>query len=170
MFVDGLTGAANRRCLDERLAVEWRRAGHGGSPLARLMFDVDHFKRHNDRYGHQASDERLRGVAAAVEAAAQRPGDLVARYCGEEFAGLLPATELDGALAVAAGVEQRVRALGIEHAASDAAGAVSVSVGVTAGVPAGAGEPAALVALADAQLYCAKREGRGRVCGAMLTA
>ncbi len=130
------------------------------------MLDVDHFKRYNDRYGHQSGDECLRRVAAALQAALLRPGDLVARYGGEEFACILPGTALEGAMTVGAGLERRVRELGIEHAASDVDRVVTVSVGVAAGVPAAGGDAAGLLALADAQLYRAKHGGRGQACGA----
>jgi len=93
VFLDGLTGVANRRCFDERLDVEWRRAARSASPLALLMLDVDHFKRFNDCYGHQMGDECLRQVAAAIKGSLVRPGDVVARYGGEEFACILPATD-----------------------------------------------------------------------------
>ena len=165
-FIDGLTGVANRRCFDERLDTEWRRAARCGSPLALLMLDVDHFKRYNDRYGHPAGDDCLRQIASAIKAALLRPADLVARYGGEEFACILPETDLDGALLVAAGIEQRVRALQIEHACSDAAKVVTISIGVSMCVREPVGNPARLLALADAQLYIAKHTGRGRACGA----
>lgn len=82
VFIDGLTGVANRRCFDERFENEWRRSVRGGMPLALLMLDVDHFKRFNDRYGHQAGDQCLRQVASAIAGGLRRPGDLVARYGG----------------------------------------------------------------------------------------
>lgn len=170
VFIDGLTGVANRRCFDERLETEWRRAARNGSPLALLMLDVDHFKRFNDRYGHQAGDDCLRRVACAIKGGLLRPGDLVARYGGEEFACILPGTDFEGALAVGAGIEHIVRGLQIEHAGSDVAGAVTVSVGVAASLPDGDADPARLLALADAQLYRAKHSGRGRACGAVLGA
>lgn len=169
-FIDGLTGVANRRCFDEGLDTEWRRATRRGAPLALLMLDVDHFKRYNDRYGHQAGDDCLRRVASAIKIGALRPGDLTARYGGEEFACILPGTDLDGALTVAGGIEQRVRGLQIEHADSDAAKVVTVSIGVASCTLAVAGGPAQLVALADTQLYRAKHTGRGHSCGAKLGA
>ena len=165
---DGLTGVANRRQFDTVLSAEWRRCGRSGQPLSLIMIDVDHFKRYNDRYGHQQGDVCLRAVAAAIKAELRRPHDLAARYGGEEFACLLPDTALEGALLKAAEIEAAVRALALEHADSALGGIVTVSVGV-----AGVGAPqrlseSALVAAADAQLYRAKREGRARVCGAPL--
>jgi len=170
VFIDGLTGVANRRCFDERLSTEWRRAARSASPLALLMLDVDHFKRYNDRYGHQAGDECLRRVASAIKGALLRPGDLVARYGGEEFACILPATDFAGAMAMATVMEQRVRGLQIEHADSDVCPVVTLSVGVALGMPQPDSDPVGLLALADAQLYRAKHSGRGRACGAILGA
>jgi diguanylate cyclase (GGDEF)-like protein len=170
VFIDGLTGVANRRCFDERLPTEWRRAARGGAPLALLMLDVDHFKRFNDRYGHQTGDDCLRRVATAIKGGVLRPGDLVARYGGEEFACILPATDFDGALAVAMGIEQQVRELQIEHADSDVCQVVTVSIGVSMALPKPESDAARLLSLADAQLYRAKHGGRGRACGAVLGA
>jgi len=168
VFIDGLTGVANRRCFDERLATEWRRAARSTSPLALAMLDVDHFKRFNDHYGHQVGDECLRRIAVALEASLRRPADLVARYGGEEFACILPETDLDGALVVAGAIERCVRALQIEHATSDVAGVVTISIGVAVGVAARDAGPERLLALADAQLYRAKVGGRARACGAAM--
>jgi diguanylate cyclase (GGDEF)-like protein len=170
VFIDGLTGVANRRCFDERLDTEWRRAARSASPLALLMLDVDHFKRFNDRYGHQAGDECLRRVASAIKGGLLRPGDLVARYGGEEFACILPGTDFEGALAIASRIEQIVRGLQVEHVDSDVSDVVTVSIGVSANLPERDGGPARLLALADAQLYRAKHSGRGRACGAPLGA
>ena len=170
VFIDGLTGVANRRCFDERLGTEWLRAARSALPLALLMLDVDHFKRFNDRYGHLAGDECLRRVALAIKDGLLRPGDLVARYGGEEFACILPGTDFEGALAVAAGIEQCVRGLQIEHADSDVSNVVTISIGVSMSLPERDGDPTRLLALADAQLYRAKHSGRGRACGAVLGA
>ena len=170
VFLDGLTGVANRRCFDERLDVEWRRAARNASPLALLMLDVDHFKRFNDCYGHQTGDECLRQVAAAIKGSLVRPGDVVARYGGEEFACVLPATDFEGALAVGAGIERAVRGLQIPHAQSDVSDVLTLSIGVSMGLPERDGDPARLLALADAQLYRAKHSGRARACGAVLGA
>jgi diguanylate cyclase (GGDEF)-like protein len=80
---DGLTGLANRRRLDEVILRECRRAGRDQTPLSCLLLDIDHFKRFNDQYGHQAGDEALRAVASVVLAQVRRPGDLAARYGGQ---------------------------------------------------------------------------------------
>jgi diguanylate cyclase (GGDEF)-like protein len=170
VFLDGLTRVANRRCFDERLGIEWRRTARSESPLALLMVDVDYFKRFNDRYGHQVGDECLRQVASAISGGLLRPGDLVARYGGEEFACILPGTDFEGALAVGTSIEQRVRGLHIEHADSEVASVVTVSVGVSMGLPDAEGDPARLLALADTQMYRSKHSGRGRACGAVLGA
>jgi diguanylate cyclase (GGDEF)-like protein len=167
-LIDGLTGVANRRQFDTVLDGEWRRCGRSGQPLSLIMIDVDHFKRYNDRYGHQQGDVCLRAVAAAIKAAMRRPHDLAARYGGEEFACLLPDTALEGALVKAAEIEAAVRALALEHDDAALGGIVTVSIGV-----AGVAAPqqlveTSLVEAADAQLYRAKREGRARVCGAPL--
>lgn len=163
-FADGLTGIANRRLFDETLDAEWRRCCRSGARLAVLMIDVDFFKRYNDRYGHQAGDDCLRRVAAALKASLSRPFDLVARYGGEEFTCLLPETDAEGALVTAQRLETAVRGLSIEHLDSDVAVVVTISVGVAVMVPLRDGEGATLVRQADAALYRAKQMGRGRVC------
>jgi diguanylate cyclase (GGDEF)-like protein len=164
-FIDGLTGAYNRRFFDERLTAECRRSRRNRSPLSLILLDVDFFKPYNDRYGHQAGDDCLRQIAATLQSSLKRPGDLVARYGGEEFACILPDTEFSGALGLANLLEQKVRELRIEHAWSDVDGCVTASLGVAEhSARAEAGEEA-LVAAADAQLYIAKASGRGRACG-----
>lgn len=165
-LLDGLTGIANRRSFDERLEMEWRRAFRNARPLSLLMVDVDHFKRFNDHYGHASGDECLQHIAQTLRYTLTRPGDLVARFGGEEFVCLLPDTEASGAAAVAQLLERRVRELARPHEASPSDTIVTVSIGV--GHTDGRTPMSALdlVKAADAQLYRAKAAGRGRVCAA----
>jgi len=158
---DPLTGLANRRAFDRRLAEEVSRASRHGVPLALLLVDIDHFKAFNDRYGHPAGDDCLRRIALRLRDCAGRPTDLVARLGGEEFALLLPHASADTALDVARHCVQAVDDAAIEHAASPLAGHVTISVGVGQ-LGAGVTGAAALVASADAALYSAKACGRHR--------
>lgn len=164
-FLDGLTGVWNRRAFDERLQTEWLRATRSGHPLSVVLIDVDHFKRYNDHYGHQAGDDCLRRVAEVLTRQLNRPGDMLARYGGEEFVCLLPETDAAGALEVALRLERGVRAEAIPHAESGVDPSVTVSLGVAARSGQGCNTTAELLAGADEQLYRAKTEGRGRACG-----
>lgn len=163
-FNDGLTGVANRRWFDERLQVEWLRCRRNRMPLSLILLDLDHFKAYNDHYGHQAGDDCLRAVAAAMKARLGRPADLLARYGGEEFVCLLPETPLDGAMAKADDLGRAVQDLGIAHAAATTAPVVTISRGVAALLPEQGHEPAELLQRADAMLYAAKHAGRNRSC------
>jgi len=156
---DGLTVLINRRGLDEAIAAEWRKSRRDEQPLSLLMIDVDHFKRFNDKYGHQAGDECLRQVASALLAVSSRPGDSVARYGGEEFVLLLPATDAEGALAVAAHIRLAVQALAIPHADSPH-NTVSISIGMACDIPSAERAASDLIAAADLGLYRAKDAGR----------
>ncbi|MCX7815634.1 MAG: diguanylate cyclase [Tepidimonas ignava] len=169
-YVDGLTGVANRRQFDQRLAIEWARAQRHGTALSLILVDVDHFKAYNDHYGHQAGDDALRRVAACLREHVRRSTDVVARYGGEEFACLLPDTDADDARALAEALLAEVRAMGIPHRQGGDGGVLTASMGVaTRRGPAHPGwQPALLLGLADAQLYEAKRLGRARVCAAVL--
>jgi len=151
---DGLTGIYNRRFLDDMLTREVSRSQRIGAPLALLMVDIDHFKRFNDRHGHQAGDEALRGVARTL-AHHFRSMDFVARYGGEEFAMVLPGAGLESALKTA----ERLRAALQSAKIGDG---LTASVGVAA-FPESAGDESALVAAADAALYAAKEAGRNTV-------
>ena len=168
---DGLTGLANRRCFDETLQREWRRARRGATPLALLMLDADWFKSFNDRYGHQKGDDALRAISACIIDTIKRPGDLGARYGGEEFAVVLPGIDEPGAVNVAQEIRGRLAALAVPHDGSPA-GMLTVSIGIAALVVHAGDGPAELVAAADAALYAAKRAGRDRAVthsGSLLT-
>src|SRR5438132_228689 len=89
---DGLTGIANRRYFDSYLVTEVRRAAREKASVSLILSDVDHFKAFNDCYGHQAGDDCLRRVAAALSSAGRRPADLAARYGGEEIEMVLTRT------------------------------------------------------------------------------
>lgn len=161
---DGLLGIANRRYFDARLDEEWRRAIREHRPLSLLMIDVDYFKRYNDTYGHQAGDRCLQSVAQAALSALKRPGDLLARYGGEELVVVLPNTELNGAILVAQAIQQGLADRHIPHTDSPVADQVTVSIGAAMMMPDRQTGSAMLVAAADRGLYSAKESGRNRVC------
>ncbi|WP_315986530.1 diguanylate cyclase domain-containing protein, partial [Microvirga sp. Mcv34] len=94
---DGLTGLANRRSFDEALAWEWRRTVREKTQMSLLLLDIDHFKGFNDAYGHLVGDDCLRAVAAALQSLTPGPGDLIARYGGEEIAIILARADAQGA-------------------------------------------------------------------------
>lgn len=160
---DGLTGIGNRRCLDEALDREWKRAAREQSPLAVLMIDLDYFKRFNDCYGHLAGDECLKKVAVTINGIIQRATDFVGRYGGEEFVVMLPATDADGAMRVGEKIRAAIETLAIPHQQSSLGGVVTVSIGVAVMFPIGAVEVTVLVEAADQALYAAKSAGRNRV-------
>lgn len=163
VFIDGLTGIANRRHFDERLAIEWARSQRSGAPLSALLIDVDHFKRFNDTHGHQSGDDCLRRVAAALASGLQRPTDLVARYGGEEFVCLLTDTDEYGAQHLAEQLRQRVHQETQPTVTGAAWPAVTVSIGVGCArldLMQGADD---LLREADHNLYRAKKAGRNSV-------
>lgn len=161
---DGLTGLANRRAFDERLADEWARARRDGTPLSLLLIDVDHFKAFNDHYGHLAGDGCLRALGRILSAHPRRPADLAARYGGEEFAVLLPNTDADGCARVGEEIRGALRDLAMLHAQNPPSRLVTVSVGAATGFPSETTtDSSALVAAADRALYAAKDSGRDRL-------
>ena len=154
---DGLTGLPNKRAVTDALKRTFAQAAMTKSPLALLLLDLDHFKLVNDQHGHGAGDQVLAGVGAALRGVL-RVRDFAGRYGGEEFAVLLPDTDIAAALVIA----ERVRAAIAEVTLPGTEVAVTVSVGV-AGFPEHANTLERLERLADAALYVAKRKGRNRV-------
>lgn len=161
--LDGLTGIPNRRRFDEVLSHEWRRGIRKRSPLSLIMLDIDHFKPFNDHYGHAAGDECLRKVARMLELSLGRSVDFVGRYGGEEFACILPDTDLNGAVRVAENLRGTIRNLAIPHAFSDVTEHVTVSLGAAATIPNAEITLDRLIETADTMLYKAKKDGRNCV-------
>jgi diguanylate cyclase (GGDEF)-like protein len=162
---DGLTGIANRRCFDLRLADEWQRHAREGRSLALLLVDVDCFKLLNDACGHLYGDECLRELARLCSEVAADNGaqELVARYGGEEIALLLPGGDLRDARRLAERVRRRVETLALAHPTSYVATHVTVSIGASAINPDPAQSPDILIETSDRALYAAKARGRNRV-------
>jgi diguanylate cyclase (GGDEF)-like protein len=162
VLTDPLTGLGNRRHFDQTLQSEWDRAAREEHALAVLMVDIDHFKAYNDSRGHAAGDKCLKAVAGALKEHCARPGDIVCRWGGEEFAVILPDTDLPGATHVARDIVTKVGELRIEHGGSGAGAHVTVSAGAAAAIPSHGGAAHGLVEKADAALYAAKHAGRNR--------
>jgi diguanylate cyclase (GGDEF)-like protein len=164
VHLDGLTGIANRRRMDEVLEVEVKRAVRSGLPISVAMLDVDHFKNFNDNYGHGAGDECLVKIADAISSTLERPADMLARYGGEEFVLILPETDEKGALSVAQKAKESVEKMGMHHAFSTVASVVTVSIGCATIVPSSDEDSAKILKMADDALYTAKNRGRNIVC------
>jgi diguanylate cyclase (GGDEF)-like protein len=162
--IDSLTNIANRRRLDHALQLEWRRCQRAGVPLALLMIDIDSFKAYNDHYGHGLGDVCLTKVAAALAAGLQRPADIVARFGGEEFAVLLPESDIAAAALMGERLREQIAALQIPHAPKQQYEHVTISVGCAAVLPGESLKPQDLLDVADRNLYAAKKAGRNRVC------
>ena len=158
--LDPLTGIANRRRFDGALEEEWRRTARAGRWLSVAIVDVDNFKRFNDRYGHQAGDERLRAIAAALTRSARRAGDLVARYGGEEFGLILPEVEPSMMHGVLRGLLASVATASAESAAARSFDLVTVSAGAVSVIPERDTTAEGALTGADRLLYEAKAAGR----------
>ncbi len=160
---DSLTGLYNRRYLAEVLERDIRRSIRAEQPLGILMLDLDHFKKFNDAYGHDAGDTVLRETAAFLTKSI-RVEDIVCRYGGEEFVIILPTADLNAAHARAERIRSKLRELQVLHQ-GQSLGMITVSVGVAA-LPEHGVSSKDLLEAADAALYRAKREGRDRVADA----
>jgi diguanylate cyclase (GGDEF)-like protein len=159
---DPLTGLPNRRRLEAHAESEWRRTARRSDGLAFVMLDVDHFKFYNDSLGHLAGDRCLASIASALRRLAQRPGDLVTRYGGEEFACLLVDLDRDQALAHAERMRAAVEELELPHPASAVGPRVTISLGVAWTAPQASPDWRAALSAADEALYRAKANGRNR--------
>lgn len=168
-ITDGLTGLLNKRQFNTNFTHEWKRAYRNKSPLSLIIIDIDFFKAYNDTYGHTKGDECLIKVAQAVSETVKRDVDLSARIGGEEFAIILPDTELKGAQFVAERVRSNVEKLAIQHEGSPVSDTITVSVGTASVVPTQKEDTVSLIKAADAALYKAKGDGRNVCCTASLS-
>ena len=157
---DPLTGLFNRRYMEEALAQEQYRARRNQSRLAVIMIDIDHFKRFNDRFGHDGGDGVLRALGGFLKDHV-RGSDIACRYGGEEFILILSPSTPEGALLRAEAIRAGAARLAVVHG-NRALGAISLSLGV-AMFPDHGADPQAVVKAADLALYQAKGSGRDRV-------
>lgn len=161
-YQDGLTGVANRRMFDNRFQMEWSNAQRTSQPLSLILLDIDYFKQYNDHYGHVRGDDCLKNVGQALSGAAVRPRDLLARYGGEEFVLLLPETDAQAAAQVAERCRQLIRGQNIQHAHSQVAPQLTISLGVGTLIPGPFDQPQAFLERVDRLLYKAKHQGRNQ--------
>ncbi len=166
---DGLTTVGNRRLFEDFLADEWHRAIRFKTEISLVLLDIDHFKLFNDTYGHQAGDECLKKVAAALRETIHRPTDLVARFGGEEFAIVLGGTDLDGALTIARQAMENVKNLAVPHCTSPTGEHLTISIGVATTFVAFGMQESGLIKSADLALYQAKATGRDQIVSKDLT-
>ncbi|UZK64951.1 diguanylate cyclase [Sphingomonas sp. M1-B02] len=157
---DPLTALFNRRYMEETLDLEIARASRGGTPLSLVMCDVDHFKRFNDQFGHDAGDAVLRSVAAVMRNHF-RDGDVVCRFGGEEFTIIAPGAEPEMVAERVELLREAICAISARHG-GQSLGPISMSFGIAAWSNA-MRDGSALVQLADAALYQAKNNGRNQV-------
>ena len=162
-YRDSLTGIANRRMFDTILELEWGKARAIGEPLSVILADIDFFKQYNDHYGHLRGDGCLKQVAHALDQAASRTRDLCARFGGEEFVLILPATNEASALNVAERCRKLLAREEILHADSGVSRQVTISMGLGTIIPGATDDSASFLDLIDRRLYRAKAEGRDRV-------
>ena len=163
---DPLTGAFNRRYLDERLPQEIKRAYRFERPLSILMMDIDHFKAVNDNYGHGVGDSVLQVALDALSKNIRNEVDWIARYGGEEFLIVLPETPSEGMMVVAERLRQIISSLRINY--GDGELCITASFGAVNHTP-GQQTPAItstqLINLADRCMYNSKQAGRNKVSG-----
>jgi diguanylate cyclase (GGDEF)-like protein len=163
-ITDPLVGIFNRRYLNEQLILEVEHARRYNRPLSVVMADLDHFKAVNDRYGHLAGDDVLKGFVELMRSSVRQASDWVARYGGEEFVIVLPETDTTGAAATAEKI--RSRCAGAPMGTSEGQLTITASFGVAALAPSDEPPGSAadtLLRSADAALYRSKRGGRNCV-------
>jgi diguanylate cyclase (GGDEF)-like protein len=160
-ITDSLTQIKNRNYFEYKFPIEYRRACRSRTSIALFILDIDHFKKINDHYGHQAGDEILRKIAKSIQKNLNRPSDTIFRYGGEEFTVLLPNTNKGGAFLVAEHLRKKIEETKIEWEGKQLS--VTISIGVAACIPSHFEGGATLLQKADDYLYAAKDNGRNQV-------
>jgi len=160
---DALTGLANRRHLDHQLLTEWERSFREKSPLSLLICDIDQFKNINDHFGHQYGDDCILAVAEVLKRMVNRPGDIPARFGGDEFVVILPNTESQGAIKIGQQVCDAMISEKLEQAPDAIYPLITMSIGCATIIPQDKDEIKTLFTLADKNLYQAKKSGRNCV-------
>lgn len=160
-ITDSLTQVKNRRYFDQSLSAEYRRAYRDKTPVSLLVLDVDHFKKINDTYGHQAGDEILKNIATTISAIANRTSDTVSRYGGEEFTVILSNTPKEGAFLVAERIRESIQNCITQWDGVDIS--ITVSIGLASFIPSNPDDETTLLKEADEFLYLAKKNGRNQV-------
>ena len=158
---DPLTGLCNRRALDEALTQEFGLALEQGRDLVVMMFDIDHFKKFNDTYGHDQGDRVLKEFAVVALSCVREDLDILCRFGGEEFTLIARETSQEGGMILAERIRLAVAAMTVDGLR------VTTSIGVAGIRESGASAPMQLIERADAALYDAKRAGRNRVAAAV---
>jgi diguanylate cyclase (GGDEF)-like protein len=161
-MMDALTNIPNRRSFDIRLEMEWVHAIREKLPLSMLMMDVDKFKGYNDTYGHPQGDALLKAIASVIGTVSKRAADLPARVGGEEFALLLPNTDLAGALATAERIRADVEATVVATVDGKPTSS-TISIGAASMIPKPDDRKEDFLAKVDSFLYKAKETGRNKV-------
>jgi diguanylate cyclase (GGDEF)-like protein len=158
---DALTGLSNRHAMNDEFSRELNRCVQDENPVALIMIDVDNFKKFNDMFGHVAGDRALSAVAAILTKQF-RPGDLLVRYGGDEFAVLLPEVDMELATTIADRVRTSVS--GDTESSNDSLIKIPIQISMGVACLKKDGTLTALIRDADAALYRAKRAGRNVVC------
>lgn len=165
---DHLTGLYNRRYLDEQLPYLLDEHRIHNDQLSVLMCDLDRFKEYNDKYGHIAGDLALKKAAETFNSCTHRRDDMAVRYGGEEFVIILPDTDFDGAQRVAKCILNTLYEKQIVHEHSEHGHRLTVSIGMITISANAVSDAKELIAMADQQLYKAKRKGRNTISALQL--
>lgn len=161
-MLDHLTGIGNRRYIDTIGGKIWRMAMEHKMSIAVMMFDIDFFKKYNDRFGHQAGDELLRLIGADLKKRIRTETDLIGRYGGEEFLVVMYNVLSDKALHIAEGIRKAIATLH-ERYPNEMVGQTTISIGVFCDIPSDTAPFVKMIHKADCALYRAKQSGRNQV-------
>jgi diguanylate cyclase (GGDEF)-like protein len=162
VHLDGLTGLFNRRYFDTQWDVECRRHRRQNQPLGLALVDVDHFKLFNDTYDHLRGDDALNRVGQSLQSTARRPGEVVARFGGDEFAIIIPYASAENLVSLGDRICDSVEGMALPHSGSDTAPVVTVSVGLVSAMPADDDSGQRMLDLATQALQRSKSQGRNR--------